>query len=132
MRDKLTSIFRLTFVVLIGLLTMCCGLLDQPSANISSTPTLWPVYTSPPLPTKTPLSEVEIKAEKYIAEYGGSMEVYVEILSLTDCNDVLEFYTMGQAHYHQEPEGTWFSKQSLGIMTAAEDRMDELRCAEKP
>lgn len=64
----------------------------------------------------------------YFEEYGGSVAVYDRIAALTDCEELqAEFNQAAENNDLAEP-GTTGHKVSLGYMTAAEDRRQELGC----
>jgi len=67
-------------------------------------------------------------ADDYVKEFGGNMDVYNNILSLTDCTLLQEEFDIASENNQRETPGTPEHKQSLGYMTAADERMKELDC----
>src|SRR5687768_13188325 len=67
-------------------------------------------------------------ANDYIQEYGGNADVYNAILSLTDCAALQEQFDIASENNQRETPGTPGHKQTLGYMTAADDRMKGLNC----
>ncbi len=67
-------------------------------------------------------------ADDYVNEYGGNLESYQTILSMTDCATLQEQFDTASANNKREQAGTPQFKATLGYMTAADDRMKELKC----
>ena len=86
----------------------------QPPAVNTVTPETIP-------PTITP-------AEKYFNEYGGSLDAYNEILSLTDCALLQEKFNTASENNNRETPGTPLFKATTGYMVAADEHMRELGC----
>jgi len=66
--------------------------------------------------------------DEYVAEYGGNRDVYVEILSLTDCVKLQEQFDIASQNNERETPGTPQFKWTTGYMVAANDRMEEVGC----
>lgn len=66
----------------------------------------------------------------YVDEYGGNLEVYEAILSLTDCVALQEQFDVAAANNEREEPGTPLFLATLGYMAAADNRMGELGCYE--
>lgn len=66
--------------------------------------------------------------DKYLAEYGGNRDVYVEILALTDCKILQEKFDIASGNNARETPRTPQYEWTLGYMTASDDRMKEIGC----
>ena len=66
--------------------------------------------------------------DEYVAEYGGNRDVYVEILSLTDCGILQENFEIASRNNERETPETPQFKWALGYMIAADSRMKEIGC----
>lgn len=66
--------------------------------------------------------------DDYIQEYGGNADVYNHILSLSDCGLLQEQFDIAAGNNANASPGTSEHKESLGYMTAADDRMKALNC----
>jgi hypothetical protein len=70
----------------------------------------------------------ESSPEDYADEYGGSTAVYERIAGMDNCASLQsEFDTASASNDRAEP-GTSQHKQTLGYMTAAQDRMESIGC----
>jgi len=68
--------------------------------------------------------------DDYMQEYGGNLDVYNKILSLTDCDLLQEEFDQAYANSEKNEPGTIQHKWTVGYMTAADDRMKALNCYE--
>lgn len=68
--------------------------------------------------------------DDYIQEYGGQADVYNRILSLNDCGLLQEQFDIAFGNNEISSPGTSEHKESLGYLTAADDRMKALNCYE--
>ncbi|HKI53564.1 MAG TPA: hypothetical protein VJ987_05530 [Anaerolineales bacterium] len=69
-------------------------------------------------------------ADDYAKEYGGSVDVYRQILSSNDCTYLQgQFDTAYEASQNNAP-GTTYHKRATGFMTASDQRMQEIGCYE--
>ncbi len=64
----------------------------------------------------------------YVDEYGGSRTAYARILAMTDCAQLQEEFDTAAANNDAAEPGTDPHRQSLGFMTASEDRHQALDC----
>lgn len=114
------------------LIFVCSAALSGAFAAINTTPTAGSIVTSPPsLPTPTRLAQpaqIGKPPEEYLAEYGGNLEVYQNILSLTDCALLQEQFDQASANNARETAGTPQFQWTLGYMLAADERMQSLGC----
>lgn len=70
----------------------------------------------------------ESRAQKYADEYNGAYDAYLAIFTSSDCEYLQgQFENAYELNNAVEP-GTIYSKQSLGFMTAANERMQEIGC----
>jgi len=90
-------------------------------------PETTPLPTNPPLPTSTILPTPS-PAQTYFEEYGGNIEVYNEILSLTDCALLQEKFEIAYANNQRETLGTQQFRWTVGYMTATDDHMKAIGC----
>jgi tetratricopeptide (TPR) repeat protein len=65
---------------------------------------------------------------EYLKEYGGQQAVYEELLSLNDCMLLQEKFDIAAENNEWETPGTVQHKWTLGYMTAADQRMEEVGC----
>lgn len=70
-------------------------------------------------------------ADQYFEEFGGNIDVYVEILALTDCKLLQEKFDIASANNSREQAGTQQYRWTLGYMKASDDRMREIGCYDK-
>ena len=89
----------------------------------TSTPSPIPIPSHTPPPTATPNP-----IEPYVNEYGGNPDVYAEILSITDCNELQTKFEIAYANNQRETPGTKEFRWTLGYMTATDDHMREIGC----
>lgn len=75
-------------------------------------------------------SDTRTRAQKYAEEYDGSLQVYEEIFSLTDCSALQKHFDTAYANNQASQPGTIYSKRAIGFMTAADERMREIGCYE--
>lgn len=125
--------------VALALLVLCCvcsvpvALLNPGTQASKDTnqpeaiPTFGDIPTNTPEPPPTETSPSS-KVDEYMAEYGGNPDAYLEILLLTDCNQLQEKFDIASANNSRETAGTDAFKWTLGYMTAANDRMTEIGC----
>ena len=66
--------------------------------------------------------------DDYMREYGGNPDVYNRILLLTDCTLLQEEFNIAFENNQREMPGTQGHKETLGYMTASDNRMKELDC----
>lgn len=71
---------------------------------------------------------LEMTPEAYFNEYGGSLEVYQNIFSLTDCTELQNQFDRAADNNEIEEPGTPAHKWTLGYMKAADERMKEIGC----
>lgn len=90
----------------------------------TSPPTNPPPATQTTVPTITP----QARAEVYVAQYGGNLEVYVEIFTSTDCVFLQEKFDIASTNNANETAGTPQFQWTLGFMMAADERMKEVGC----
>lgn len=67
-------------------------------------------------------------ADDYVQEYGGNVDVFNRILALSDCLLLQEEFDIASGNNELATPGTPEHKESLGYMTAADDRMKALSC----
>ena len=111
---------------LIGLCVLCIAGLAVMDA-MGLLPETTPIPTNLPLPTPT-IPPTPSPAQKYFEEYGGRIEVYEEIFSLTDCTVLQERFEIAYDNNQRETPGTPLSKVTLGYMTAIDDHMKTIGC----
>ena len=85
------------------------------------------ISTNVPIPTQT-ISPTTSPAEKYVAEYGGTLAAYNEIFVLTDCKTLQEKFETAYANNQRETPGTPLFKVTLGYMLATDDHMKSIGC----
>ncbi|MDK1030343.1 MAG: hypothetical protein QGD96_13615, partial [Anaerolineae bacterium] len=61
-------------------------------------------------------------------EYGGILDSYIDILSLSDCVLLQEKFEISYSNNQRETAGTALFKTTLGYMTATDEHMRELGC----
>jgi len=66
-------------------------------------------------------------ANDYFKEYGGNLDVYNRIMSLSDCADLQKEFDTAYENSLRDA-GTPKFKWSEGYMKASDDRMKELGC----
>jgi len=66
--------------------------------------------------------------DDYVAEYGGSSDVYAGILSMTDCIKLQEQFDLASQNNSRETPGTPAFKWTTGYMIAADNTMKEVGC----
>lgn len=86
-----------------------------------------------PLPTNTPKPTVTIPptvspAQTYFEQYGGNINVYIEIFQLTDCSLLQEKFDIAAGNNATSPAGSAENKWTLGYMVASDERMKSLGC----
>lgn len=69
-------------------------------------------------------------ADDYVNEHGGNVEVYRRILSLNNCAELQQEFDQAEANLALQQPGTDQYKWGIGYMTAANDRMQALSCAD--
>lgn len=74
--------------------------------------------------------EPEKTVEYYMDEYNGTLEVYEEILSTTNCNTLQEKYAIAVENNERQTPGTSLYKVTLGYMVATDDQMQKIGCYE--
>lgn len=84
-------------------------------------PTVIPVQPSQPDPAAQ-------TAQSYMAQFGGDLGAYTEILSLTDCAALQAKFDTASENNARETPGTQLFRVTLGYMTAADDRLRSLGC----
>jgi hypothetical protein len=67
-------------------------------------------------------------AQAYVDEYGGSRIAIEAILGYTDCATLQRTFEDADANREAFGVGSDRSREQLGRMAAADDRMDELGC----
>lgn len=88
-----------------------------------------PQPTSSPIPVNTQIIPTPTSpAQTYLDEYGGNIEVYNEIFSLTDCAALQEKFNIASDNNTRAEPGTAEFKWTLGYMTAADERMKFIGC----
>ena len=65
----------------------------------------------------------------YVKEFGGDLNVYTRILSLTDCLALRKEFDQAEEVSKRQEFGSPRKKLSVGYMIAAADRMDKIRCS---
>lgn len=91
----------------------------------SDLPPTEPPATDPPPPTDP---STPSPTQKYLDEYGGKIEVYEEIFSLTDCTVLQARFETAYENNQRETPGTALFKITLGYMTATDDHMRTIGC----
>ncbi|HAE59373.1 MAG TPA: hypothetical protein DCG54_07665 [Anaerolineae bacterium] len=69
--------------------------------------------------------------DEYLKEYGGSPEVYAELLTSNDCNALQESFDQAYLNNQRHEPGTNGAMWTSGYMTAAHQRMEEIGCYEQ-
>jgi len=70
-------------------------------------------------------------ANDYMEEYGGNPNVYADILSMNDCANLQIQFDLADKNNEREEPGTPARRWTLGYMTAANNRMEEIGCYNK-
>lgn len=94
----------------------------SPISNITSTPILTQVLE---IPTQIIIGKT---LDDYLQEFGGNRDVYIKILSLTDCAALQEEFNIAYSNNSRETAGTEQFSWTLGYMTAADDQMKYSGC----
>mgnify|MGYP007100047969 FL=1 len=95
----------------------------------TAAPTLPASATQPQITQPTPApASTESPATKYLQEYGGSEQAYLEILTSTDCKFLQEKFEIAYANNQRETPGTEQFSWTVGFMAATDDRMREIGC----
>jgi hypothetical protein len=66
--------------------------------------------------------------EDYVDAYGGNVDVYRNLLTLTDCTTLQTEFDIAAENNERETAGTPQHRATLGYMTAADARMKALGC----
>ncbi|MDK1029744.1 MAG: hypothetical protein QGD96_10520, partial [Anaerolineae bacterium] len=69
--------------------------------------------TDIPIPTPKSISDA---AQVYLDEYGGILDSYIDILSLSDCVLLQEKFEISYSNNQRETAGTALFKTTLGYM----------------
>ncbi|MDL1909738.1 hypothetical protein FBQ81_03445 [Chloroflexi bacterium CFX6] len=108
---------------------ICSAAFSGALEAINTTPTAESIITPlPALLTPTQPAPVAKSPEAYLAEYGGNLETYQTILSLTDCVLLQEKFDQASANNTRETPGAPQFQWTLGYMLAADERMQSLGC----
>jgi len=113
----------------LGLLILLCCIIP---ALLPEAPPYEPAPTNtpvPPTPQPTPTSIADA-AQIYLNEYGGVLDSYIEILSMTDCVALQEKFEIAYTNNQRETAGTPLFKITLGYMKATDEHMREIGCYE--
>ncbi len=70
--------------------------------------------------------------DEYLKEYGGSIEVYTEILASTDCNKLQNSFDLAYSNNQLYEPGSSAAILTTGYMQAADQRIQEIDCYEQP
>lgn len=70
----------------------------------------------------------EPSPEDYADEYGGNTDVYEGIAGLDDCTALQREFDFASANNERAESGTSEHKETLGYLTAAQDRMKSIGC----
>jgi hypothetical protein len=70
----------------------------------------------------------EPSLEDYADEYGGNTAVYERIAGLDNCAALQREFDTASANNERAESGTSQHKETLGYMTAAQDRMESVGC----
>lgn len=131
---KRSPIFYIALAVagVIGFCILCLvstSIMDAMGILPTAAPTLSAPTTQPQTtqPTSTPAS-TESPAAKYLQEYGGSEQAYLEILTSTDCAFLQQKFETAYANNQRETPGTEAFRWTLGYMTAIDDHMRQINC----
>lgn len=113
------------FCVITSLAMDALGLLptSTPSPISNATSTLIPTQIP-----ETPTLLIGKSLDDYLQEFGGKPDVYLKILTLTDCAALQEEFNIAYSNNARETPGTEQFKWTLGYMTAADDQMKYLDC----
>lgn len=91
--------------------------------------TLIPTYTPAPTFTNVPaIDPASARAQKYVDNYGGDFAAYRAIFTLSDCTALQAQFETAYQNNQNAQAGTPNQKQSLGFMTATDERMREIGC----
>ena len=125
------------FVIILILASLACGTNSTP-AVIPDTLNTVIVQTAAAAATQTaflPLEPANTQspssgksAEDYLNEYGGNLDVYINILSLTDCIALQGEFDIASGNNARETPGTPQFNWTLGYMTATDDHMQAIGC----
>jgi len=67
-------------------------------------------------------------AAEYVAKFGGRLEVYKGILSMTDCKKLQEQFDLASNNNNRASPGTSQFRMAMGYMQAADGRMRSIGC----
>jgi len=67
-------------------------------------------------------------ADDYVNEFGGNVDVYNRILSMTVCAELQAEFDQADENSKLQAPGTPEYKWSIGYMTAADEGMKQLGC----
>ena len=140
--QKLINVWRGSLIgkliIMVGFFILFCGTClvltaifpasSNPLPASVDTAELPPAPTETAQPSATPTPSPDDVAAEYFATYGGNLDVYKEILSLTDCALLQEKFDIASANNGRAQPGTVQFRWTLGYMTAADDRMRSAGC----
>lgn len=120
---------KVVIIVLVSLLILCliCFIV---SLFIPDTQTAVENLVTQPTPEPPTTAPTPSQAETYFEQYGGSLQVYEDILLMTDCAILQEKFDLAAGNNDRATPGTKESSWTLGYMMVADDRMEELGCYE--
>jgi len=75
-----------------------------------------------------PRGETGTGATGYLADYGGSAQVYADIAAETDCDALQATFDRAATNNDAAEPGTAQHRWTTGYMTAANDRMAAVGC----
>lgn len=113
--------------LILGIIVLCIAfavignMLPEPEPTPPPPPTNTPPPTPTPPPTLTP-------AETYLDQYGGMLEVYQRILTLTDCTALQNEFDQADKNLKLQQPGTEQYQWGIGYMNAADQRMKDIGC----
>ncbi len=67
-------------------------------------------------------------ASSYVARYGGSIDVYRRIMTMTDCSALQSTFDRAASNNDRTVAGSAEAKWTTGYMSAADDRMRAVGC----
>lgn len=70
--------------------------------------------------------------ENYVKEFGGDINVYARILTLLDCAALQQEFDQAEAEGKHTEHGSPRTKNLVGYMTAAADRLQAIECEDSP
>jgi hypothetical protein len=142
MKSSTNSKGKIIILIIFGLLFTTCLIIyaiilsspPAPQQTIDQTQAFETALASLPTPTPTPTPPptnpptASERAQRYVDEYSGGFDAYVEIFSSNDCAFLQDKFDIAAGNNERAEPGTAEFKWTLGFMLASDERMQEINC----